>query len=341
MSKRFDKGGDEEAASSHSSGLETSPGDATTRGLVTDASQARHVAILGDPSKPDRRSHSPFWEILYGQLRCRAEQGPETLEFHWAEDDGPPLSQELMARIAGGKIHGLIGLGLSDAQVKWIRAHVLRVPMVGFAQAPPHLLWYSPLDIVEMAVPLLVSRGCGCIAYWQTLLSPGQNAKAPLELSIRERFLELLREHNRPFYPHFYAVHHLLENRAGLTSHEMGYRVALEFFSGEMSPHPDGIIIAEDTMTVGALAAMRHLGIVPGRDVHIVSHANAGSPLLFGAEKELVLVEYDTADLVRELFDMLRCLWDGEALREDPKRVLPHLRDEVARNEIALPKLVS
>jgi hypothetical protein len=64
-------------------------------------------------------------------------------------------------------------------------------------------------------------------------------------------------------------------------------------------------------MTTGAMAAMHQLGIRPGVDVHVASHANKGSALLFGYEQALIMAEFDPAEVVTAMYEMLAVLMDG------------------------------
>lgn len=296
------------------------------------AATQRNIAIVSNlPAVPRSSTRGAFWDLLFAQLEEHVQANSETVEFHWANADeaGPVLSQTLLEKISSGQIHGLIGIALSDEQVERVWQQLpAGVPMVGFAQHPPYIVWYSLNELVRMAVPLLAKRGCRNISFWRVLFTAGQKAKNELDLSLRDEFIQALSKAGLPFNPSLYSVQHLLENRAGLSAHQMGYRIALEYFGGEQEVRPDGIIIADDTVTVGALAALRHLGLEPGRDVHIVSHANAGSPLLFGTEKELMLLEFDTADLVRELFDLLNRVIAGEKVA-DMISIPPRLREGI------------
>jgi DNA-binding LacI/PurR family transcriptional regulator len=77
------------------------------------------------------------------------------------------------------------------------------------------------------------------------------------------------------------------------------------------TPLPDVLISQEDTMTRGALTALREAGLQPGRDLRIVAAANTGSPVLEPYAADLTLIEFDPADSVRAALEMLEILMNG------------------------------
>jgi DNA-binding LacI/PurR family transcriptional regulator len=107
------------------------------------------------------------------------------------------------------------------------------------------------------------------------------------------------------------------------SAQQQGYRTALEVFHGDRSQWPDGIVITDDMMTHGVLAAMAHLGIRPTVDVQIATHANKGITVFLGDPRGLIRLEYDPAEVVRRLFDILEALMNHQI----PSGVRPHSPD--------------
>lgn len=89
---------------------------------------------------------------------------------------------------------------------------------------------------------------------------------------------------------------------------------------------PDGIVSVDDYLTAGALAAMRELGVAPGRDVHLVSHANTGSDLLAG--EPVTRIEFEAASVARALLTAVTSLITGHP--RVPKTILVPPHDIVA-----------
>lgn len=83
---------------------------------------------------------------------------------------------------------------------------------------------------------------------------------------------------------------------------------------------PDGIVSIDDYATTGALGAMRELGIVPGRDVVVASHANQGSDLL--ANQPVVRIEFDPAQVAGALLQSITELIAGRP-RVTKTRLVP------------------
>ncbi len=80
---------------------------------------------------------------------------------------------------------------------------------------------------------------------------------------------------------------------------------------------PDGVICTDDYDAVGAVRAMRELGLEPGRDVRIASHANRGSDVLEGLP--VIPVAFDPAEIARVMLQAVCKLVDGVAV---PKRIV-------------------
>ena len=117
----------------------------------------------------------------------------------------------------------------------------------------------------------------------------------------------------------------------------------------DKSEWPDGIVVADDTMMQGGLLAMSRMGIRPGRDVLIASHANKGTSAFLGDEENIIRLEYDPAEVVEHLFEVLETLMDGKTPNNtvlyysdvkahlvQPNVILPHLMSDAS----TLPALV-
>jgi DNA-binding LacI/PurR family transcriptional regulator len=105
---------------------------------------------------------------------------------------------------------------------------------------------------------------------------------------------------------------------------EQGYRAVQEVYGGQSLPEaPDGLVIINDLMTVGALAAFRESGLRLGEDVKIATHSNKNSNVLLGYEPLLSRLEIDPTAVVCALFDTLETLMKGETPPESPRWVNP------------------
>ena len=94
---------------------------------------------------------------------------------------------------------------------------------------------------------------------------------------------------------------------------KQSFRIAAQFFGdGFITALPDGIVFTNDIEAQGVLMAFYRMGIVPGRDIRIASHTNAGSSALLAWHDQITRLEYDPAQLVALLFETLESLMSGE-----------------------------
>ena len=110
------------------------------------------------------------------------------------------------------------------------------------------------------------------------------------------------------------------------TAQEQGTKVAGEVFSSPRESWPDGIVIGDDMMTAGALRQLQVLGIKPGVDIKIASHANRESSVLYGYENEITLVEYDPMEIALMLFETAGTIISSEQRCDDFIVVKPKVR---------------
>jgi DNA-binding LacI/PurR family transcriptional regulator len=148
-----------------------------------------------------------------------------------------------------------------------------------------------------------------------------------------DAFKQALQKHNLAYNPEWVWQLDSLTDQVPVDAEpnqEQGLRAAREVFNrkGKTSTRevPDGLVIDDDMMTRGALAAFDKLGIRAGSDIKIASHTNRGSTVLTGYEDELTLIEVDPAEIVQAMFDMLEILMDGRKPASKVLSVKPQLR---------------
>jgi DNA-binding LacI/PurR family transcriptional regulator len=101
------------------------------------------------------------------------------------------------------------------------------------------------------------------------------------------------------------------KNPRSMTRQELGVAYVREAF-GANGTQPDGLLIGDDMVTSGALVELRRRGIEVGKTVQIASNSNAGSPILFGEEANMMRIEYDPRELAEALFRTLDRLMEGK-----------------------------
>ena len=297
---------------------------------------------------------SPFWRALMEAIEDRAESADETLESHfaWVREFDPAqpvaasaagLNSSLIGDIEAGRVQGIIGIGLPIWSALWLRAR--NVPFVGFAGMGRGMIHLETANIVRAGVDELARRGCRRLALAfqgapsMVVLQHAQNAREGI-VQTRDEFKARLAVHNLDFAPALAcddgaALDKALESgdlsflrspRARLSAQEFGFECVKSWWRLPTSERPDGLVFCHDLCTRGALAALRQLGVVVGRDVQIATHSNAGSPLLMGYEDDLIRVEYDAAHIVSALFEMLEAQMNGREMWKETRVVAPQVR---------------
>lgn len=293
----------------------------------------KHFSIVLDASFFELPNASPFWHILWGQIikqaQLRSVARNSSFDVHMAlpgqhQPSGrlPTLEPLLHAKHVTAILH----IGLQNPTLDWLRQQ--GVPAIGFASDHQTVETDSDQQI-RLSVESLVARGCRTIGFWSVV---SQYRLLPSNRPSSAMFIQSLQAHGLPVDEHQIKTNaHLLHpvgesyTQEQETHQQQGYRTAYEVFGDPAHPRPDGIVINDDMMTSGALSALHRLGVRPGLDVQIASHANVGSPILFGYHDQLLLVEVDPVEIVAALFELLDHALSGQPLPTAPVRVSPRL----------------
>jgi DNA-binding LacI/PurR family transcriptional regulator len=293
----------------------------------------RSVAVLLDSLFFEQSGASPVWGMLWGLITREAQQRAtfksQTLSFHLIPSTHPvPLMQSshsvvsdalpesLRRTIERKQLDGALSIGLSKPLLQWIDEYL---PLVAFAGGARHRVELATTEVVRQATRCLALQGCRRIAFWRP-------AHPNPECEI-EAFRQGLAEHGVAYYPDLMRILEADTTRPNgepsETRQEQGRRVALEVFGNRDAPWPDGIVISDDMMTSGALSAMYKLRVWAGADVNIASHANVGSHVLRGYEEMITTVQFDPAEIVHTMFDMLETLMAAQDLPQEVVRLMP------------------
>lgn len=269
---------------------------------------------------------SPFWEILIERAREQALSREDEFRLHITnpfDSVKSPLDDGLMTDIRAGRVHGVLGVGLSQEAADWVVAH--HAPCVGFAGAGPWQVQVDYPELVRLGVDALAEQGCNRIGLW----NPNWGAFIGMS-KYMQSFRLALKQNNLPFFPDLIHpnVDALLAPRETLrlTDQEHGYRTAMEVFDTSGALRPDGIVITNDVTAQGALVAMRNLNVCVGSEVKIASHANRGSKVLLGYDHILTLIEVDPAKVVGKMFNLLETLIGGQDPASQVSLIKPGLR---------------
>lgn len=280
-------------------------------GIYVSRSIHKGVALACAPRFFRRAAHSPFWDLLIAHSERRAAQKREEFSFHFeagaAGGSGAPSTCEessLRRAVAARRVQGVISVGLDEKTVGWLEGE--GVPVVAYAGHARCTVSFN--GGIAMGTRALVEAGCRNIELW---LPPGDEDSPPhlpendLGAALRRAGVSggIVRE---------------ARLESGDTPQEQGFALAQEVFGPQSSsssePRPDGLVLSNDLLAHGVLTALRKLGVRPGRDVQIATHANAGSPILLGHD-DILLIENDPAELAAAMFNLLEGLMSGDLSR--------------------------
>lgn len=270
---------------------------------------------------------SPFWNMLWMQMeqkaQLRATFKKEICTFHLVKPTDDPrysLPESIETMLQTERVDGVLAVGFQSVGKGALNTD--KFPCVTFAGGGVCTIRLNAFEFARLATEALIRQDCRRMGWWAYNLP-----SYPLEEMVEvHAFRQILQQHKKPLYPELVRTTRLLPAQTLLSFQEQGYLLAREVFEGPASMRPDGLIIADDMMTDGALVAFDELGIRIGRDLQVVTHANVGSPILFGRTKQMTVIEYDPEHVAQAMFSALDMLMAGQKPEELDIKVSPRLR---------------
>ena len=270
---------------------------------------------------------SPFWSMLWMQMEQEAQVRTtfkhETCTFHLAKPTDDPhysIPETIETILQTERVDGVLSVGFHSVGKGALSTG--NIPCVTFAGAGTCTVSYDPFNFARLATEALIRQHCQRIGWWAVNFP-----LYPLEqMEDVQAFRQLLQDQKKPLYPELIRIPHLLPSQTMLSLQEQGYLLAREVFEGPASAQPDGVIIANDMMTDGALVAFDEMGLRVGHDLQVATHANVGSPILFGRTKQMTVIEHDPALVAQAMFSALDTLMAGQKLEEMHIKIHPRLR---------------
>ena len=303
-------------------------------GIYVASHVKKPIALLINLSQFSHSNASPFWSLLLEHARERAAQWSDIVHFYATfddEDSKAPLSGSLLENIERGRVQGILGVGVPTGVSDQLIARDL--PHVVYAAYGGVMVAQNSAAAVQEGIAALAAQGCRNIQLWRQAPSAHEAALMQKDNALLQSLLR--RALDASGLPHIpAAIHQDSEQIARLETglpiesrQEQGFRLAQAAFGGAETP-PDGILLMDDMMTFGVLAALRKRRVEVGRDVKIATHANAGSSILMGYEGQITRLEFDAAELVETMFALLEAWMRGEKPTENlhylqPRVLLP------------------
>jgi DNA-binding LacI/PurR family transcriptional regulator len=287
----------------------------------------KSVCLLCNQSYFRGAGDSAFWYLLVEEAEKRAEAKNENLSCHFVlssqeRDENEPLARLIAEEIRSGRIHGVLSVGLSDLTLEWLNKQ--EIPVVSFASSllGTHNVQLNGMDLLKMGAQLLAEKGCVRPQLWTSIypyMKPDQPGYPPT------CFQQAMKGYGVPPNDIIIQANYHMRSKV-VCNQEAGYDFACRTFSQPRENWPDGILIDNDLITHGALAGLMRLKLQPEHDVQIISHSNAGSPLLKGMEPCLDLVEFDPEMIVAAMFDALETLMNGQKPAHELTCISPRVR---------------
>jgi len=287
------------------------------------------IALMCSPMFFTAAEVSPFWHILVEQVRASVAKEDHKLLFQFttgtseggARNDAG-LQTEVMEAVSGGRIHGVLGIGLLEVTQQWLESH--GVPVIGFAGSGAYQVNFDALTLIDAGVEQVAQQDMSRIGLWLSFgFQFGMRDTGAAEDNFVPCFRKVLGEHGLHFYPELVReARHLppmADGQRAETYWEQGYQMANIVFSGPAEGRPDAILCNSELMVQGALIGMERRGIRVGEDVKMVGHANIGSRVLSPWADDIIRVASDPAELARAMLLRLEMRMRGES--PEPKHL--------------------
>lgn len=293
-------------------------------GIFVSPNLRQGIALVCDPQFSIDPRLQGFWELIVSEARLRVAGTHYDLSFHFSSlasdiaGDSPALHPGLIDDLQSGRVQGVLTVGLPPQTLKWLDH--LGVATVAFAGEGSVSVNLDSVDIVELGVGALAERGCRRLALW---LEPSREDEEAHRTEMTA-FRGALSSRGLEFCPEW--VRPKAHETRDLSYFERVLEWSAATFSTPRSSWPDGLLITNDHLTREAMLALQRLGILPNRDIVIASHANTGSPVLRAYEDNLILIEFDSGEIVKTMFDRLETLLKGEPLTSPHVRIRPKVR---------------
>ncbi len=273
---------------------------------------------------------SPFGSILVEAARRRAEENGERFSLYLASaaEEDAPLHPDLLEAVESKRLRGVLYAGESNPRaLSWLLQHEIPVVSLSYLPVAPHRVCIDHAQMVGLGVETLARQGCQKIALWIPLGVGIGHVDGEESFPEWDAFRQSLNKCGLNYDENMVWRAREHDDKATLAAREtnqaQGLRAAREVFGGRKKGEsstrlwPDGIVIADDMMTRGALTYLGKHSIRIGETLQIASHLNRGSDVLLGHEDELSLLEIDPSQIAQAMFEMLETLMQNKNL--EPK----------------------
>ncbi len=247
---------------------------------------------------------SPLFALLLKHCEKRAAAGHERFSVYLDTPGltgsyrGETIHHDLQEVLEQGKLDGLLLLmKRNDEQERLLRKY--DVPMVALTDSPqgPGSVTIDARQYIDLGVKTLCDRGChslGLLGILPTHRAMFCDAAERHGAQIADQWIVCPEPQHYPKYN---------------THESLGRDFAADMISRcGRDGLPDGLVITDDILARGACAGLDSLGVSPGNNLMIASHANKDSDALADWEDKLILIEVDIQEIVEAMFSILERL---------------------------------
>ncbi|XHR31079.1 MAG: substrate-binding domain-containing protein [Chthoniobacteraceae bacterium] len=225
-----------------------------------------------------------------------------------------PVHQDLVDAVKDGKIDGIILVARSSVeQEAWLRSQ--GIPLVT-AKARSGAFVEGCFDfdyrkLICLGVENLVKAGCRTVGLFGAMAEHKEMFCAALKsFGLPEKTLwidaPINDDHSFPAELH----EQFGSEMAKRFLVNCGCRTKKSIATADL---PEGLVISDDMMALGALPVLARNGIKLGKQLKVASHCNKGSSTLSAWENVITLLPFDPEEMVAALFKDLEAQMNGTA----------------------------
>jgi len=270
---------------------------------------------------------SPYWSLLLQAVGAQAgafDMRPQAYLDIPQGQGGLGSHTQLIEDLDARRLDGLLMFSLHyerDAR-RLVRGY--GIPLVFPSGAPPDwVVTYDHDAYIRLAAPEIARHPGRRIG----LLGPSTH-RPLLEDELRQRGLTDITIDDWSYETWARII-------PGAGAHEhCAYRMTQQLISqASQHPLPDVLVSMEDTATRGVITALLQSGLHPGRDLTLISSANARSPVLTPYADGVICFTFDPAEQARAALTMLDTLMNGGTPTQSPVLIAPTVTPRLVERE--------
>jgi len=294
--------------------------------------QKRIALVFGENFFSDRSIN--FGSLLLSHCALRAADRNEKFSFfldapafHGVTDGTDvPVQQDLADALKQGKIDGIILVARSSVEQEiWLRSH--GIPVVRTDSRVDSLpetndrVLFDYAKLCQLGMARLATAGCKTVGFIGSSRDHGdffRKAVSSHGLKTKDRWIL----HPTDDASYVSSIHG-----------QMGLEAAQQLLASSrkgstaLSSLPDGILISDDVMALGALDYLASRGVDIGGRLKVASHSNKASSVLARWETRIFRLQFDPDEMACSLLGRLESLMDGHP-SSAPILITPVLNEE-------------